>query len=244
MKLHSWCLPLLLGGSMSSIYFLPKVGAVAESAVNMNLPARSDSWILTPIPPSEAELGTLAKDTRFSKAVCFHDRPGAFFDTGDPVRERLDVSVVLSGADINNSIHRPERCMPAQGHAITSSRSERLKLRNGREFPVKRLLSIQTIQDQRMKDREVYLKFNCLTYYFFVGHDRVSNDHLGRTLVDMKDRLIRGMDQRWAYVSISMWYGKVPWIDLEISEAEADAKVRAFMADFSERQIHWDQITR
>jgi Protein of unknown function (DUF3485) len=244
MKLHSWFLPILLAGSLSSIYFLPKVGAVAESAVDMELPVRSGSWSLTSIPPSEAEIGTLAPDTRFSKAVCLNERPGEFFDTGDPVRERLDLSIVLSGADINNSIHRPERCMPAQGHSITSDRSDMLKLGNGREFPVKRLLSIQTIQDQRVKDREVYLKFNCLTYYFFVGHDRVSNDHLGRTLVDMKDRLVRGMDQRWAYVSISMWYGKVPWIGQEVPEAEADAKLRAFLADFSERQIDWDQITR
>ncbi len=102
-----------------------------------------------------------------------------------------------------------------------------------------------SVRNSAVKDREEYLKFNCLTYYFFVGHDRLSNDHLGRTLLDMKDRLVRGMDQRWAYISVSMWYGKVPWIEgQQVSEAEADAKLQKFLAGFSEKQINWDQITR
>lgn len=241
MKPRSWILPLFLAVSLSSIYFLPKVGAVAQSAVTMALPGELGAWAFKAIPPSKAELGSLAKDTEFAKAVCFSARPGEYNFEGYAVPDRVDLSVVLSGADINNSIHRPERCMPAQGHHIMSSRSENLKLPNGREFPVKRLVSVQT---PTVGEREVSQKFNCITYYFFVGHDRISNDHLGRTFVDMRDRIVRGIDQRWAYVSVSMWYGKVPWIGEEISETEADAKLRAFMADFSEKQINWNQITR
>jgi hypothetical protein len=41
-----------------------------------------------------------------------------------------------------------------------------------------------------------------------------------------------------------MWYGKVPWIEKEITEAEADAKLQKFLADFAERQIDWNQVTR
>ena len=40
--------------------------------------------------------------------------------------------------------------------------------------------------------------------------------------MDMKDRLLYGRDQRWAYVSTSMWYGKIPWLPQEITEAEAE----------------------
>lgn len=237
MKPTQWILPVFLAASLASIYFLPKVGAVAQSAVEMKLPGESGNWAFKTIPPTEAELGTLAKDTEFAKAICFSARPGEYNLDGYAVPDRVDLSVVLSGADINNSIHRPERCMPAQGHHITSSRSEIMKLPNGREFPVRRLLSIQS---QPHKDQT--LKFNCVTYYFFVGHDRISNDHLGRTLVDMKDRLVRGMDQRWAYVSCSMWYGKVPWIENEVSEQEADAKIKGFLSKFAEDQINWEQI--
>ena len=130
--------------------------------------------------------------------------------------------------------------MPAQGHNIVSSSSQILKLSNGRQFPTKRLISIQNIPMN--EERTQFLKLNCVTYYFFVGHDRVSNDHLGRTFIDMKDRIVFGMDQRWAYVSVSMWYGKLPWIEKEVNEAEADEKIRGFITDFSEKQIDWNQI--
>ena len=58
----------------------------------------------------------------------------------------------------------------------------------------------------------------------------------------MKDRLVLGMDQRWAYVSASMWYGKVPWIENEVTIEEADEKLREFLIEFGEEQIDWDMI--
>ena len=242
MKTPSWLLPLFLGGAFSAIYFLPKVGAVAQSAVRMELPATSGDWSLNGQSPSEAEIGTLKSDTQFSKAICLSPRPGEVNADGYRVPDRVDLSIVLSGADINNSIHRPERCMPAQGHNITSSGDRMLKLPNGRQLATKRLVSIQSQRVRSNESREEYARFNCLTYYFFVGHDHVTNDHLARTFIDMKDRLVRGMDQRWAYTSVSMWYGKVPWIEKEVTEAEADAKLQKFLADFAGRQIDWDQI--
>jgi len=240
MNPKAWILPIFVSLGLSGIYFLPSSGKVAESAVNMVLPNVSGAWSLESIPPSEAELGTLAPDTKFAKAVCLKVRPGEYNLDGQAIPDRLDISVVLSGADINNSIHRPERCMPAQGHNITSSSSQILKLSNGRQFPTKRLISIQNIPMN--EERTKFLKLNCVTYYFFVGHDRVSNDHLGRTFIDMKDRIVFGMDQRWAYVSVSMWYGKLPWIEKEVNEAEADEKIRGFITDFAEKQIDWNQI--
>jgi hypothetical protein len=242
MKSKIWLLPLFLGGTMSAIYFLPKVGTVAQSAVKMELPNSSGNWTFKNLPPSPEELGTLSPDTQFSKAICLSARPGETNLDGYAVPDRVDLSIVLSGADLNNSIHRPERCMPAQGHNITSSSSQMLKLSNGRQLATKRLVSIQSQRLASTKEREEYVKFNCLTYYFFVGHDRVTNDHLERTMLDMKDRLIRGMDQRWAYASVSMWYGKVPWIEKEVTQAEADGKLQKFLEDFTEKQIKWDQI--
>lgn len=243
MNLPAWILPLLLGGSLSAIYFLPKVGAVAPSAVRMELPDSSRNWTFEKQVASPDELGALSPDTQFSKAMCFSARPGEINADGYLIPDRVDLSIVLSGADINNSIHRPERCMPAQGHNITSSSDQTLRLSNGLEFDAKRLVSVQSEKVRSTSGREEYAKRNCLTYYFFVGHDRVTNDHLGRTFLDMKDRLVRGMDQRWAYVTVSMWYGKVPWIKNEVTEAEADAKLRKFLVDLAEKQINWDQIT-
>jgi hypothetical protein len=39
-----------------------------------------------------------------------------------------------------------------------------------------------------------------------------------------------------------MWYGKVPTIQAEISEEEADRKLRDFVAGFAEKQVDWDQV--
>lgn len=244
MKTRALILPLVLGGGLGATYLLPKVGDVAPSAVNMELPAEEGGWEFNSQPPSEKELQALSRDTRFSKAICFAPRPGEFNIQGYRVPDRIDLSVVLSGADINNSIHRPERCMPAQGHNITSSSGQTLTLENGRQVPMKRLISIQSRNVAKEGETERYEKYNCVSYYFFVGHDQVTNDHLGRTFIDMKDRLVRGMDQRWAYVSASMWYGKVPWIEKEITMEEADGKLRKFLEDFSERQIDWNQVER
>jgi len=222
------------------VHLLPQVGAVAGSAVKMELPGSSGGWSFKSLPASKDELGTLTADTEFAKAICLRPRPGEVSIDGHLVPDRLDLSVVLSGYDLNNSIHRPERCMPAQGHAITASSNVTLQLPNGRQFNAKRLRSVQTLKATSTGAKEV--KFNCVTYYFFVGHDRITHDHLERTLFDMKDRLVRGMDQRWAYVSASMWFGKIPWIDKDIPEAEADAKLRQFVSEFAENQIDWDQI--
>jgi uncharacterized protein (UPF0335 family) len=242
MKWNAWWLPLWLGVALSAVYFLPRVGEVADSAVKMELPGSTGGWSFQTLPANKDELGTLPPDTEFAKAICLRPRPGEVTSDGRLVPDRVDLSVVLSGYDLNSSIHRPERCMPAQGHTITDSRNVTLHLANGRGFDAKRLRSMQTIKTTAVDNKA--MQFQCVTYYFFVGHDRVTNDHLGRTLLDMKDRLVRGMDQRWAYVSASMWYGKMPWIDKDVTEAEADEKLRKFITGFAENQIDWDQIQR
>ncbi len=239
---RAWLLPIFLTGGLSLVYFLPQVGAVANSAVNMELPVASGSWIFEKLPASEAEIETLGKDTQFSKATARSARPGEYDAEGYSIPDQIHLSIVLSGYDLNNSIHRPERCMPAQGHNITSTSDVTLKLSNEREFQAKRLLSVQRIQ--RGEDKTKVMEFNCITYYFFVGHDHVTNDHFKRTFIDMKDRLVRGLDQRWAYTSVSMWYGDVPMIRSGIPMEEADQKLRDFVAGFAERQINWDQVVR
>jgi hypothetical protein len=234
-------LPLLLGGILSTVHLLPEAGEMAESAVKMDLPPKAGNWEMRPIPVTALEQAILAADTRFSKAICLSPREGEFdLATGMSIPDRVDLSIVLSGHDLNNSIHRPERCMPSQGHAIGSSSNVRLDLPNGRHINARRLLSVQSIPTNQ--EHTEYANFNCVTYYFFVGHHRITQDHVVRTLWDMKDRLVLGMDQRWAYVSASMWYGKVPWIENEVTLEEADEKLQTFLKQFGEEQIDWDMI--
>lgn len=242
MKPMSFVLPLVLAASLGSIYVLPRVGDVAKSAISMELPAILDEWEFTPIPPSPEEVGTLGKETGFSKAICLKARPDEYTPEGRQVPDRIDLSIVLSGYDLNSSIHRPERCLPAQGHINLVGSTIPLKLTNGRTILIRRLRTTHLIRypENRDLDRDE----ECVTYYFFVGHERTEYDHLKRTLADMQDRLVRGMDQRWAYVSASMSFGKLPWIEKPITEQEADAKLTDFLTRIAERQIDWEQITR
>ena len=177
-----------------------------------------------------------APDTGFSKAICRRARPGEVSFDGRLIPDHIDLSIVLSGHDMNSSIHRPERCMPAQGHDITSSSNVAFRMENGHSFKAKRLHSVKSVPGT---EEGSVLKYNCVTYYFFVGHDQITNDHLERTLIDMKDRLVHGVDQRWAYLSASMLYGKLPWVQKEITEAEADEKLRKFIEEFVANQVDW-----
>lgn len=240
MNWKPWLLPVVTAGGLCMIHILPKAGAVAESAVNMEFPNSRSGWSFKPLKPTEAEIGTLGAGTAFSKAMCLRPRPGEITGMGEWVPDRIDLSVVLSGYDMNTSIHRPERCMPAQGHSIRDSTSTVFTTEDGNSFPVRRLKSEQTLP---LADGNS-ITFHCLTYYFFVGHDRITDDHLKRTIMDMEDRLVRGMDQRWAYVSASMWFGKVPWIEAEVTEQEADEKLQAFVTEFAAKQIDWTQVER
>jgi hypothetical protein len=233
-------LPLLISSGLGSIYLLPNVGKVAESAIRMELPQEEGEWMFRKNLPSKEELEALAKDTQFSKATCFRARPGEFTADGYRNADIVDLSVVLSGYDLNNSIHRPERCMPAQGHINLFGSDVTIKLSNGRDLTVRRLRSTRRSSDS---EEGQVKELECVTYYFFVGHDRVAHDHLQRTLLDMKDRLVRGMDQRWAYASFSMCYGRMPWYpDAEITEQEADRKLVEFVTAFADQQIEWKQI--
>jgi len=241
MKNRVILLPVVMALLLSGIHLLPEDGQMADSAVKMDIPQTSGGWQMRQIPASDAEQKILAADTRFSKAVCLRPRAGELDpSTGYMIPDRIDLSVVLSGHDLNNSIHRPERCMPSQGHIIGSSSNVALDLPNDQTINVRRLLSVQSIPTN--EEHTEYATFNCVTYYFFVGHDTTTQDHLKRTLIDMKDRLMYGMDQRWAYVSASMWYGKVPWIEKEISLDEADTKLSEFITDFGMNQIDWNMI--
>lgn len=236
----AWLLPAFLLASLGAIHLLPTAGRTADSAVNMEISDDQAGWQLQKLPPSPEEVGTLEKDTRFAKAVCLKPRPGEITLAGELIPDRIDLAVVLSGHDLNNSIHRPERCMPAQGHNILSAKDVTIKLDNDRSFTVRRLKSTQQIR--RAGQTSEVPEFQCITYYFFVGSHQITHDHLERTFIDMKDRLFRGMDQRWAYVSASMWYGKIPWIEQVVPEEETDQKLTEFVRNFVNEQINWSNI--
>jgi len=237
---HYLTLPLVLAVLLGSIYVLPSRGKVAQSAVRMNLPEFLDAWQGIKRTESQRERDTLEKGTEFSKADYFRSVPGKHLADGSPDFDRVSVMIVLSGYDINNSIHRPERCLPAQGHFGLRGSDASIILSGGRQMKVRRLASqiaVQSAPDSA--DRRV---LDSLSYYFFVGHDAVTNDHLTRTVIDMKDRILLGRDQRWAYITVSTMFGKLPWSERVVSEQEAEAMLRDITAKLAAASIAWDQV--
>jgi hypothetical protein len=151
------------------------------------------------------------------------------------------VSIVLSGFDLANSIHRPERCMPAQGHEIYQSEKLAVAVKNDRQVPVRRLLSIQTLKDE---EGNVVSRNNAVTYYFFVGHERITENHTRRTLFDIKDRLVNGEAQGWAYISVTMEFANAKaGFSGELPDFEtADLAARNLLGELAAKNIAWEQI--
>jgi len=256
-----------LAAAMSAIFVLPQFRQV-ESALDIDLgglpplskkvviplSASGDDayvfdrglgpWLLMERPPSKKELQILAQDTKFSNAVCALPRIEQRSPiTGETRSDIADLSIVLSGYDLANSIHRPERCLPAQGHKILRSEVSELELRDGRTIPVTRLLtqrSIPTAADGSTPP----VVLNCIVYYFFVGCERITASHTNRTLIDIKDRVLRGEAQRWAYVSGFISYGDDEQPDWwgPLNREQADKKIRQLLAELAENKIDWSVV--
>jgi len=245
MKHRSFILAGILGVSLSSMFFLPAFRNT-DSALSMEIPERLGAWHTRSYEASQKERDILAPDTRFSKAQCLRPKPNSYdFLTGRYEAESADVSIVMSGHDLANSIHRPERCMPAQGHEIYQSEKVVLEVPGERAIPARRLLSQQKSEIPGTKDVVVR---NILTIYFFVGHDVITENHTQRTLLDMKDRLKKGEAQSWAYVSVGVPFrpdsadAAEPGSEGLPTLQQADKTVRELLGDLVARNINWKQI--
>jgi len=222
--------PLILVLVLSLIYLLPKHTELESSAISPNLPLDFDQpgWYGLKQQESEAERTRLAGDTVFSKAVYSQLRQSIFDKKLPPVH----VSIVYSGSDMNASIHRPERCLPTQGHVNLQASSTFVRLNNGRNIPFTRLASRVPLKEARGK----YLEH--LNYYVFIGRDRICAKHLERTLYDIWDRTVMGVSQRWAYYQIGTYWGEY----VGITEEEAEAQVRQLISDLTPGLVDWGAI--
>src|SRR5450432_2531774 len=95
---------------LATVFLLPRKPGVGEAGIRLELPARIGDWEGKDMEVSAREREVLAKDTGFARKV-YRNSFG----------DEIYVSIVLSGEDMTNSIHRPERCLPAQGWNVTST---------------------------------------------------------------------------------------------------------------------------
>ena len=264
-------------GTLSLAFMLPRSEVAREAAVRMELPENLTFWTRAadgtsifqywhgaPMPVSEEEHRMLAADTEFAKKRYFLSD----VDTKKPLIDdprlanfaellAVQASIVLSGHDLNDSIHRPERCLPAQGFKELKLEPRILKTEQG-DVPITRIRCYTEIKDPNTGDfvldatgRPIRLQH--VFYYWFVGSHTVTSDHYHRTLTDMRDRLLGGFDQRWAYVLLGSSFtdylfdagtaNALGATGVVRTEEQTDALLGRVVTAISKTSLVWDKIT-
>lgn len=229
-------LPFLLLTAFLPTILLPKQGELMPSALRQHAPEKIGEWKGFAAKVTKEEKDTLASDTIFVKKI--YILPA---DSNRSLAHKLACTMVFSGHDVNNSIHQPEICLPAQGHFNLQRSPLELPLaERPHSLPIQRIHSQLLLDPAAGKNSPV---MDSLTYYFFVGHSALTNEHQHRTAIDIKDRLIKGYDQRWAFVMISMPFGEHPDKRIApLTEQETDTLLSEFCAELVEQSIDWNMI--
>jgi EpsI family protein len=176
---------------LGTVLYIPRETKIQPCRVRMELPAILGGWYGTPAKVTDAELAGLAPDTQFCRKT---------YDDG--FGNQVLVSIVLSGHDLDNSIHRPERCLPAQGWTVEDSKTLGIPVQTapGGTLPVTRL-RVFSQQPSTVKGK-IATVYN-LNYYWFIGYSDITASHIQREIIDIRDRLFHGYNQRWAYVTVA-----------------------------------------
>ena len=228
---RAWLPPILLAVLLAAVFILPRHEQLMESSISPDLPTGYDltGWSGVKVQESEVERTSLAADTRFSKAQ--YSKPRRVF--WEQEKPPVEVSIVYSGNDMNASIHRPERCLPSQGHVNLQTSSSEITRADGRTLSLTRLTSRVPLPN-----REDGLVLNFISYYVFIGHGTMHHTHIGRTLQDMYDRVTRGYVQRWAYFQANSYWAP----ELKLTEEETDKRIRALISELLPGQIQWSEM--
>jgi Protein of unknown function (DUF3485) len=203
---------LLLG--MGSVLLLPKRTGLQPTGVILSLPSELDGYYGKDEAVTEKELVALGTDTGFARKT-YTDLEG----------NRIYVSIVLAGQDMNTGIHRPERCLPAQGYTIADSRVVEVPL----NMPAQTTIDTTRLHIMRpaLLTNGESVNIYGLDYYWFVGLNDITHSHTHRNLIDWRDRLLKGYNQRWAFVTV---IANVNGNSKE-AEAEVDKAIQKFIAD-------------
>ena len=153
-----------------------------EGGVKMVLPDSVPGYLGFDEAASPAELLVLPKDTEIVKKRYVGAAP---VDVG--------CEIVLSGAT-KSSIHRPQVCLIAQGWTIREEQTIPVTLPDGHSQKI-RVLTIG-----RTEGGQVYTGYYI---YWYVGNDRTTEDNFERIFLTSWDRVVRRVNHRWAYVTIS-----------------------------------------
>lgn len=206
-------LAVLLGG-MSSVWMLPRQLGYQPVGIDLRLPEfLSNGWWGHDVEITEKERTTLGHDTEFARKV---------YSSG--VGDNVLVSIVLAGEDMMTGLHRPERCLNAQGWQVGDHSRRALDVPNFGVLNSTRLRNFKNVPDST----GVLRRIDSICYYWFVGSSEVTGTHNQRVWIDSRDRILRGYNQRWGMVLVSSEITK-EWQRFGRDEAQTEAMLQGFI---------------
>ena len=223
---------LVLGVLLSLSLLIPEKAELQASSMSPELPLRFDlpNWYGIRKQESSDERKILAPDTLFSKA----DYRLLSNDAWDQSIPDVHVSLVFSGNDMNQSIHRPEMCLPGQGHLDLQASDVSFSLSNGKEMKFTRLVSYRRVPD--LPDK----KLHYVHYYTFVGKGNIRHSHTQRMICDLLDRTLKGKVQRWAYFQVGTYWSP----HLKLTQDDAEKLLQKLVSQLLPEIINWEEIDK
>jgi hypothetical protein len=202
MKIQKWLILLIVFALMAGTAVLltrlkasQKLGQPGIKAtpipgsvmMQINLPERVLDFASTNVPEPELVLSYLPKDTSYAER--FYEAPDGFGVTG---------TIILMGAD-RTSIHRPEYCFQGQGWDVESKTEVKIPIAGAApyELPVMKWVTrktVETADGQKQEIRGVYV-------FWFVADNELATGNVRLQCDLMRDLLLEGILQRWAYIS-------------------------------------------
>jgi hypothetical protein len=157
--------------------------------MKIDLPERVLDFTSTNVPESEVELGYFPKDTSYARR--FYQAPDGF---------GVSTIVILMGAD-RTSIHRPEYCLLGQGWNVDKKTKVSIPLAGTEhhELPVMKWVISKQVQMPDGRKLEVH----GLYVFWFVADNEQTTDNVQLQCYLVRDLLLNGVLQRWAYISYS-----------------------------------------
>jgi hypothetical protein len=211
---------VVLVAGMGSIFLLPHQLGFQPVGIDPELPKMVGGWYGRDLAVSDKEKSVLGQDVGTSISRKLY-RNGVGYE--------IVASIVLSGEDMSRSIHRPERCMPAQGYTVIDKTTVPVVLPDEGRLRVTRLQNVRNVAPEAGTPANAIYN---VTYYWFVGHTATTPSHIVRTWLDMKDRLVHGYNQRWAYVTVA---GQIP--AGAVDDPKANRLIDDWMKDFIKQLV-------
>ncbi len=178
---------VLLGG-LSGVFALPKQVGFQPVGIALNLPEHLGDWWGRDVAVTQLEHEVLGPETEFARKLYDNARGTT-----------IQASVVLAGQDMMTGLHRPERCLAAQGWTFGPESRRAVEIPGQGRMEAMRLRNHKTAKATDGRQVEV----ENLCYYWFAGSQDLTPSHMERVWIDSRDRLFGGYAQRWAMIMVS-----------------------------------------